>query len=501
MRPGPTWWHRFHDAARHETRQRVASVVMATAAATAVCFAATVGAAPSRASRPSVTSASPAMQATVTSSPISRAGSWLVDGSGRVVVFHGFDIVRKTAPWYPAAFSAQDARFLRSEGFNVARIGLAWSGVEPRPGVYDDAYIGRFVAFEHLLAAYGIRAVVDFHQDMWSTQNMPSWASLGATYSDDFQHFWDNDPAADHIGIQTHYIKAWQHVAGFFAGDNNVVAYDPFNEPQPGYRSGCGPFAQCRWFESGELSAFYAKFVSAIRGAHDRHVVLLEPVADNNFTAPALTLPTKRNVGTTFHEYCNITQTATSSGPQDAACQPIDQRGLDTQTNYARETLGVPTFVGEFSSNDADDDNAYMADLMQSRFLSWTMWMYYTASSDPANTPGQGLLLDDAKPGSEANAKQGKLNAVALPYATAIAGTPVNTSYDRSTHTYTLRYSTAAVPGAVLTSRVTTVFLPSRAFPAAIKVACRHASCSRSGHVLTVRSRPGFEYVDVTVTR
>lgn len=248
------------------------------------------------------------------------------------------------------------------------------------------------------------------------------------------------------MGIQTLYLRAWQRVSYLFRRDSNVIGYDPFNEPQPGYKSGCGPYAQCPQFESGELSAFYARFVAAIRRLHDRHVILVEPVADNNFTAPSLSLPKDKNIGTTFHEYCNITQTATSSGPQDAACRPIDQQGIDTQMNYSRKTLGVPTFVGEFSSNDANDDNAYMVDLMQSRFLSWTMWMYYTAASDPANTPGQGLLINDNKPGSEANAKQAKLNAVAIPYSMAIAGTPLSTSFDRTTYTYKLAYSAASVP-------------------------------------------------------
>ena len=48
--------------------------------------------------------------------------------------------------------------------------------------------------------------------------------------------------------------------------------------------------------------------------------------------------------------------------------------------------------------------------------------MYYTAGDDPANCPRQGLLLDDAKPASEMNAKQDKLDAFSVPYAAAIAG-------------------------------------------------------------------------------
>ena len=433
--------------------------------------------------------------------PITRAGSWLIDSSGRVVVLHGFDIVRKTAPWLPTHFSAQDAAFLRSEGFNAARIGMAWTAVEPKPGVYDDSYIRKFVAFEHVLAGYGIRALVDFHQDLWSSQNMPAWATLGTSFTDDFQHFWDNDPAPDGVGIQTHYIKMWQHVAAFFRGDPNVIAFDPFNEPQPGYKSGCAPYAQCPQFDSGALSAFYAAVTQAIRKVDEQHLILVEPLANNNLTAPTMTLPKDPRIGTTFHEYCNITQTATSNGPLDSLCRPIDQQGIDTQTNYARKTNNVPTFVGEFSSNDADDDNATMVDLMGSRFLSWTMWMYYTASTDPANTPGQGLLINDAKPGSEANAKQAKLDATAVPYATAIAGTPESSSFDRASHTFRLTYSTAAVPGATLTSHTTTIFLPRRDYPGRVSVSAQHATYRLVGRELEVTARPGAPSVTVIVQR
>lgn len=414
---------------------------------------------------------------------------------------HGFDIVRKTAPWLPTHFTAQDAAFLQSEGFNAARIGMAWSAVEPKPGAYDDAYIKKFVAFEHLLASYGIRALVDFHQDLWSSQNMPTWATLGSSFTEDFQHFWDNDRASDGMGIQTHYIKMWQHVAGFFLGDPNVIAFDPFNEPQPGYKSGCGPFTQCPQFDSGALSAFYAAVTGAIRKVDKQHVILIEPLANNNLTAPTMTLPKDPRVGTTFHEYCNITQTATSNGPQDSLCQPIDQQGIDTQTSYARKTNNVPTLVGEFSSNDANDDNATMVDLMGSRFLSWTMWMYYTASTDPANTPGQGLLINDAKPGSEANAKQAKLDAVAVPYATAIAGTPQSSSFDRGSHAYRLTYSTAAVPGVTLTNHTTTIFLPRRDYPAHMSITAQHATYRLVGRELEVTPRSGATSVTVTVTR
>src|SRR5205814_7119695 len=118
----------------------------------------------------------------------------IVDDAGRVVVAHGVNIMRKTSPYYPSRFGEQDARFLADEGFTVARIGFIWEAVEPSPGVYDDAYIRRIADLDDLLARYGIRTLVDFHQDAWSRADggdgAPAWATRGATFNDAFAAFW-----------------------------------------------------------------------------------------------------------------------------------------------------------------------------------------------------------------------------------------------------------------------------------------------------------------------
>ena len=73
------------------------------------------------------------------------------------------------------------------------------------------------IGFNNLLARYGIRTLIDFHQDAWSqpgpvaTGRLPG-PTLGSNFLGDFQDFWDNDPAPDGVGIQTHFVNAWRHV-------------------------------------------------------------------------------------------------------------------------------------------------------------------------------------------------------------------------------------------------------------------------------------------------
>src|SRR6478672_10213172 len=128
--------------------------------------------------------------------PLHRAGQWMVDADGRVVVGHGFNIVKKLAPFVRGEFGDADARLLADEGFTVARIGFIWEGVEPEHGKYDDAYIAKVIALNALLAKYGIRTVVDFHQDAWSQyasglagDGAPKWATPSGNALDDFQAF------------------------------------------------------------------------------------------------------------------------------------------------------------------------------------------------------------------------------------------------------------------------------------------------------------------------
>jgi endoglycosylceramidase len=444
--------------------------------------------------------------------PLHRAGQWMVDADGRIFVGHGFNIVKKLAPFVRSEFSEADARLLADEGFTVARVGFIWEGVEPEPGRYDDAYIAKVIALNALLAKYGIRTVVDFHQDAWSQyasvlrgDGAPKWATPYPNALDDFQAFWDDEAGPDGVGLQTHFIKAWQHVVTVFGRDPsvaNVIAWDPLNEPYAGTKTGCAPFTPCPHFESGALADFYRRIIPAIRAAGGTQVIHTEAIADSGDTEPFLPAFDDPQVAFHYHYYCNATQVSsrkTSVGdgsPESRACQPIEANNLGNYHSYLNK-LGVPGFLGEFSCNDVNDDNAQVVDITDAAFDSWTSWAYYTAAEDPADCPGQGLLVDDKKPGV---AKEPKLDAFAVPHAQAIAGTPKSTSLDRTTKTYKLTYSVTAVRGAPLRSDVTQIFVPQRMYPKGYVAAVKGGEVvSPSGAPwLLVRASRGE--VSVTVT-
>jgi endoglycosylceramidase len=421
--------------------------------------------------------------------PLRRDGASVADAAGRVIIVHGFNLVHKTAPFTPDTFSAQDARFLASEGFTAARIGLIWQAVEPQPGTYNDAYIKTVAGLNHLLGSYGIRTLIDFHQDGYGAKyggdGAPDWAGLAdstAPESDElaFQDFWNDAPASDGIGIQTRYVNAWRHVAPFFASSSNPIGYDPFNEPYPGAGYACEDSAPCPQFETGKLADFYTRAIAAIRASDRRHMIWPEGVAQNGIAQPALPKFRDAQTGFNFHLYClgfivaSIWDQGVDTAEQ-AGCPSWEQHGIGNFQSYA-QGLGVPAMATEFSAADTNTDNARMVDLLDQDFISWTSWSYYTYTQDPASTRDQGLLIDDSKPGSEANAKQPKLDAMVVPYPQAIAGTPLGYSFDRSNNTMTLSYSTAAAgPAPLAKGALTQIFVPKRKYPSGYSVEAQGA--------------------------
>ena len=421
--------------------------------------------------------------------PPSRVGKWLIDQQGRVVTVHGIDLVRKTAPYYPSDFGERDAAFLASEGFTAARIGFIWEAVEPRPGVYDDTYLGRIVAINNLLAAHGIRTLVDFHQDSWSRwsgipelggstgDGAPRWATLGTDPSradDDFQAFWDNKPASDGVGIQTHFVRAWQHVVRMLdagPGSANIIGLDPFNEPYPGSGFGCQEFlGSCPAFEHGTLAGFYRTTIAALRGTGDTHVIFPESDPDMNGVT-ALPKFDDPRVGYNFHSYCfpllGVGVVGVPAPPGlDAIC-PLQENPATATYVANADRFDAPGFLSEFGASDVDTDNARLVDLADENFWSWTYWAYYAYHpQDPANSATQGLLVDDRLPGSESNVKQAKLDALDVPWARAVAGTPLRYHYDRAADVMTLTYSTLAPAGAHPDPQAPTeVFVPRRHYP------------------------------------
>jgi len=67
-----------------------------------------------------------------------------------------------------AAGAQNDFAQMRTLGFNVVRLPVSWSLLEPRPGAYDSAYLDRIAQVIGWSQQQGVYVLIDMHQDDYS---------------------------------------------------------------------------------------------------------------------------------------------------------------------------------------------------------------------------------------------------------------------------------------------------------------------------------------------
>jgi endoglycosylceramidase len=201
---------------------------------------------------------------------IRPAGRRFVDPEGRHVLLHGINLVNKDpAVRYLGDESLQTFAAFREWGFNCVRLGVIWDGLEPEPGVYDEAYLAGLDRRVAWAREAGLAVYLDMHQDLYSvlySDGAPAWATLsggaphvtGEVWSDSYfispavqnalDNFWANAPAPDGLGLQNHLGRCWALLATRYADEPTVIGYDLLNEPTPG---AAAPAALERMFAAG----------------------------------------------------------------------------------------------------------------------------------------------------------------------------------------------------------------------------------------------------------
>ncbi|MET8149960.1 glycoside hydrolase family 5 protein [Actinoplanes sp. NPDC049668] len=231
------------------------------------------------------------------------------DVTGRQVILRGVNVnqlidYHLRDPAVPATQPPTDGDFeqMAAMGFNVIRLGMSWSRLEPRRGTFDESYLRQVQAAVAGAKAHGIYTVLDMHEDAWGnalarpsercgggTTPTTGWdgAPAWATITDGTAHcqFMARDLApavatafgnfyTDRDGIQSELVRTWAFVAEAFAGEPAVAGYDLLNEPGIGANP---PIS------SGLLlGRYYDAAITAIRAAEraaggHTHLVFFEP--------------------------------------------------------------------------------------------------------------------------------------------------------------------------------------------------------------------------------
>lgn len=198
---------------------------------------------------------------------------------------------------------------MASWGFNTARLGVMWTGVNPQPGVFNETYIGIISQILDNLEENGIKALIDVHQDVISSyfclyDGAPTWIidlSNSSTHDFPYPLAWDGvnpcpssrgwsqnyfaeatgaafqDLYDNTNGMRDYFGKFWAKVASSFK-HKNILGYEIINEPWAG-----NIYAQPSLLLPGvagkdNLQPFYDVIAENIRAEDSSHLVFYEPV-------------------------------------------------------------------------------------------------------------------------------------------------------------------------------------------------------------------------------
>jgi endoglycosylceramidase len=360
---------------------------------------------------PAVGSASarlPRLHATRASHPA------ILDSGGRQVLLHGVNDNQlgdyyQVDPAQPTVFPLRKRDFIRMHelGFNVVRLVLSWSKLEPQRGEISQSYLRRIRTAVRWANGSGIYVVLDMHQDAWGKQaatppgvtcppgltpsigwdGAPTWATYFDGKSTCHNTFRELSPAVtaafdnlydDRAGIEGHLVRAWAALARAFGSTPGVAGYDLLNEPHPGSRPAS--------VAAREIGAFYERTIRAIRRAERarrrgfHHIVFFEPsvfynVAPSPDFSPPPTFTRDRNIVFAPHLYPG---TFTSSSTEQ----------LYQATKTLAASYKTTFWVGEwgFFSRDPRDDYASIRDFAaheDGALVGDTWWQWRQRCGDP----------------------------------------------------------------------------------------------------------------------
>ncbi|MEY9873850.1 endoglycosylceramidase [Streptacidiphilus sp. MAP12-33] len=371
------------------------------------------------------------------------------DSHGRVLGLRGFN-VDKYDETTPAGIRA-----IAAHGFDLIRLDITWARLEPQRGHYDEAEFRKLRQLMDAADRYGLRVVVDFHQDVYGPKygggqdGAPVWATRddGLPFVADpndwfagyfqpavqraFQHLYDD---AD---LRRDQADFYAHVAREFRGHRSLLGYDLFNEPSgPIAGDPTDPSVQIAAsaaLERGRLAAMYRRLIGAVRSVDSSSWLFVEPTVLVGEGVPTR-LPgfadprhgTAR-IGYAPHFYDTDVENGQDWNPSDGFIQNYTA----AITAYPKAHK-MPVLVGEWGPPNADTPGntelvSQQVAAMRQFAAGWTMW--YWGKGTGGYTP----LGPDGRPHAGDA-------PVFSPYARELAGSPVSEAYDPATRTYTLRY-------------------------------------------------------------
>jgi len=343
----------------------------------------------------------------------------IADASGRQILLRGVNVNQLGDYWqgnkHPPTvpLTRADFREVSRLGWNVVRLVTTWSLWEPEPGKFSDAYLAKVKQAVDWGREFGVYVLIDLHQDAWGKfvaadkttvcvppekpnqgwDGAPRWATItdaqpachlqareiSHNVAQAFQNFWGDRAGPGGVGIQTRLIADWERIAEAFKGDDQVMGYDLFNEPNPGYAAAGA--------ESATMYPYYDRAIAAIRKHDSRHMVVVEPNPVRDLTPPGAfqTGPISDDPQAVYgpHVYYDLL----SPGQTGEHSSEADWSATRDEATAAGGAGGeMPDWVGEFGPQTDPAKDAFNTEQMANadrHLLGWALWIWKQTCGDP----------------------------------------------------------------------------------------------------------------------
>lgn len=388
----------------------------------------------------------------LSAAPDAVRGGRIVDARGREVLLRGVNVDVLADHWQggsalPAVqpFTPRDLSLLRALGWNLVRLQLSWSRIEPRPGEYDDAYLAEAARYAQTFRRAGIYTIVDLHQDAWGASlaarpvelcppglrpalgwnGAPAWATLvspltprcfaGAkeinpAVAEAWSAFWADRPGPGGVGIRSRYVAMLAHVARRLSAQDGLAGYDVINEP--------GAFTPAH---QAALAELYAQALRAVRGAERAagappRLFLFQP--DARWSALG------RGAPPDFARDADVVYAPHVLG------DPLSRAAFQTARDEARRFGGAPVLVGEWGAwpERTSTHHTQHQDLQDTFAMSSALWAWAEGCGAPrrlergAASPVVGLLETDCAAGTVTGVRAALARRLGRAYVRAAPG-------------------------------------------------------------------------------
>lgn len=381
-------------------------------------------------------------------------GGRIADGAGNEVLLRGVN-VNQLVDFYQydheqpvtTPFTRDDVEAIAAYGFNVIRLNISWSALEPERGSYDEAYLEKIDDAIAWGRDAGVYTVIDMHQDgwwnggspagvqcrpgtepMWGYDGAPEWATItdgaprcqftGRDISPAgnraFEHFYFNTE-----GVRDALAQTWGMLGARYANESMVAGFDLFNEP------GFGETAPAT--TALKLGEFYDDAIGEIRAAGAEQIVFVEPSilwSGLGFeVGPHPAFTSEANIVFSPHLYAeSITM------DRDLGITPIVSQARQFElAERVADAYDTVVWSGEYGfwGDEVMPRLEQYAALEDAHGLGSAYWVWKQACGDPQNgvqATGDGLQVQDCATGEWLTPKTDILAALSRPYPRVVPG-------------------------------------------------------------------------------